>query len=69
MNLNKIKYNRINTINKIDDAVTNLIDVMDNSPYINTFDNLEDIIYKLNRLSEKVEKHLNSKKPAKKPAK
>ena len=56
-------------MNKIDDAVTNLIDVMDNSPYINTFDNLEDIIYKLNRLSEKVEKHLNSKKPAKKPAK
>tara|TARA_R100000734_G_scaffold3419_1_gene3167 strand:+ start:1160 stop:1342 length:183 start_codon:yes stop_codon:yes gene_type:complete len=58
MNLNKIKYNKINTIGKIDDAVTDLIDVYDSkSKYLNESDKatLSEIIYTLNRMSERIE--------------
>ena len=58
MNLNKIKYNKINTMGKIDDAVTDLIDVYDSkSKYLNESDKakLSEIIYTLNRMSERIE--------------
>ena len=57
MNIDKIKYNRTNTTIKIDDAVTNLIDVYDNTKYLNDADKvtISDIIYNLNRISERVE--------------
>ena len=58
MNLNKIKYNRVNTMIKIDDAVTELIDVYDSkTKHLNDADRvtLSDIIYNLNRISERIE--------------
>ena len=55
--LNKIKYNRINSMIKVDDAVTNLIDIQDNCKYLNDADkvSLSEIIYCLNRMSERIE--------------
>ena len=54
MKLNKIKYNRLNTSNKIDEAVSNLVDVLDNSKYVDSKIDLEDVIFQLNRLSERI---------------
>ena len=54
MNLNKIKYNRCNTSIKIDDASLILIDVLQNSKYVDNKIDLRDIIHQLNNLSMRI---------------
>ena len=62
---NTKQMKRMETVVKIDDAVSDLFDVLDFSKYINEDDKslLESVIYDLNRLSERLEEEeINNKK-------